>query len=135
MTQFFSTKMKLPNREIDSNYKVFKTDRDHSVKLVLSDLKFKKFIFIARRNMRSENPESCDDFFINEKLTHYNYELLKTLKNEKKRRTTNKLPNFRNAYSFEGRIYVKKLGIENDRQEAIPISSRKSLETFLNQLN
>ena len=134
LKHFCSSKMGMPNREIDANIKVFKTARQNSVNIKFSDVKYKKFIFITRKKLKSENPESWQDLFINEKLSKYNYEILKTLKNERKKRESDSSANFASVYSFEGKIYAKKL-VNGERSAGIPISSRKSMNNFLSQLD
>ena len=104
------------------------------MKIVLSDTKFKRFIFSAKKDLRENHTELTNDLYVNENLTAHNYDLLKKLKTEKKRRADENLENFERIYSFEGKIYVK-VKITDDRHNAVYIPNQISLEKFLNNFN
>ena len=59
---------------------------------------------------------------------------MKKLKEQKKVRDDTKVESFDSVYSYEGRIYVKKVR-NTDRSSAIPISSMKSAEKFLYEIS
>ena len=129
---FLSEKMKMEDREIDTNMKVSKLPRENTVRLVFSDVRYKRLIFATRKRIRSEQPSLAEELFINENLTTYNFGILMSLKSERKKRTAAKAPNFDTVYSFEGRVYVKK--VKSTDKSSILISSRKSMENFIGQL-
>ena len=131
---FLSSHMKMEPRLIDANLKAFKSRRQNSVKIVLSDTKFKRFIFSAKKDLRENHTELTNDLYVNENLTAHNYDLLKKLKTEKKRRADENLENFERIYSFEGKIYVK-VKSTDDRNNAVYIPNQISLEKFLNNFN
>ena len=132
--EFLSNQLDLENREFDENMKVFKARRVNSLKIAFSDIRFKKFMYSARKKKLTENPSSLSNLYISENLTSYNFRLLRSLKEEKKRRNDNNETNFDSVYSFEGRIFVKKVR-SSDKNSSIPISSKKSMQDFLNQLD
>ena len=130
---FLTEKLNMENREIDPNMKIYKLPRDNTIRLVLSDIKYKRFLFSTRKKIRIEQPRFAEDLFINENLSTYNFGILMSLKTERKKREEKEEPNFDSVYSFEGRIFVKKTK-NSDRSTAILISSKKSLDNFLSQL-
>ena len=132
--KFLTSKIKMNEREIDANLKAFKSARDKTTKVIFSHIRFKKFLFAARRKMFLDDRDACQNLYINENLTPYNYDILKTLKREKKRREENNEPNLDAVYTFEGRVFVKKVRTDSKTPGTV-ISSRKSLENFLNQMS
>ena len=126
---FLSSHMNMSSREIDTNMEVRKLPRENTVLLVLSDLRFKRFIYAARKKLRANFPDRYESLYINENLTNYNYSFLKFLKDEKKRRTECEAP-IVSVYSFDGKVFVKS-GVSDT---AVHISNRSSLKSFLSQL-
>lgn len=129
---FLSGHMKMENRSIDANMRVRKSSRDHSVLITLSDIRYKRFLFAASKQLRLHHPQLYQNFYLNENLTSYNFELLRTLKTEKKRRNELNLPCYDTVYSFDGRIFIKKTRT-TDRTSAICINTRRSLQNLMNE--
>ena len=127
---FLLNKMKMDNRMMDANVFVKKTGRPNTILLTFSDKRFKRFLYIARKNLRNSNVESCRELYINEDLTSYNFALLMKLKRERKRRIAQNLAGFESVYTFEGKVFVKRNKNE-DNKEAIYIKSEKVLNSFL----
>ena len=130
---FLSVTLKMDNREIDANLQVKKVPRPNTVLIRVSHTRFKRFIYTARKKLRQEDESSTNDLYINDDLTNYNYKILKQLKAEKRRRQEQHLPNFNYVYSFEGKIFVKKLP-NTPSSDAIYVSSPSSLDNFLSKL-
>ena len=131
MKQFLSSRMQMEHREIDSQFTVKKLPRNNTVLVTFSDKKFKRFIFAAKKRLRLENVEICNNLYINENLTSYNYSILKKLKLEKTRRFLEKIPTFESVYAFEGKVYVKK---SRSEQSAVCISNTREYMEFLDSL-
>ena len=89
-------------------------------------------MFAARKNLRQNHPANCENLYVNEILTSYNFEILKKLKSEKKRRSENSETSFHSVYSFEGKIFVKKLP-SND--SSMCIASKRDLSKFLAEMD
>ena len=131
---FLSSKLKLENRLIDANLKAYKTNRENCVKIVLSDLKFKRFLFTAKKKLREESIQETEGLYIGENLTSFNYEILKKLKLERTKRHGNNQQNFDTVYSFDGKVFVK-IKRSDDRKSSIYIPNQASLLKFIDQLN
>ena len=130
--EFLTGNMHMENRSIDVNMKVKKSPRENTVQITLSHIRFKRFLFIAKKKLREENVHNAENLYLNEYLTSYNFEILKKLKAEKKRRNESNLPFFDTVYCFEGRIYVKKVR-SADKKDAICINTRSSLQKILTE--
>ena len=131
---FFRSKLKMPNREIDANLIARKSPKDNKVIITFSDKRFKTFIFKARKKIRDKNQEETDGLFINDHLTTFNYKLLNDLKSERTRRSNEGLPNYEVIYTFNGRIFIKKnKGAPND--DAILIKNHTDYMNLLQSLN
>ena len=130
---FLLETVKMENREIDVNFQVRKVGRENTVLVTFSDRRFKRFIFAAKKRLRTSHPDDSINFFINDNLTSFNYNLLKKLKMEKKRRTESLLPSFDSLYVFEGKVYVR-ISQVNSSMPATCISNEKLLQQFLTSL-
>ena len=128
--EFLLNHMRMENREIDSNMVIKKSSRDNTISISFSNIRFKRFIFAARKKLRADYPPNCENLYLNENITSYNFSILKKLKTEKKRCLENNLPCFEVLYTFEGRVYIKKQR-SLDRREAICISTNQLLEKFM----
>ena len=93
-----------------------------------------KDLYLKRRNLRTNHPESYEGMFINESLTSFNFELMKKLKVEMERRKHGQMPNYESVYSFDGKIFVK-ISKTDDRNAVIHISNQKNFEKFVCKLN
>ena len=120
VTHFLSDKLKLERREIDSNMRVLKTKRPHTVLVCLSDRKFKRFLFSAFKKYRELDASRDDKIYINDNLTTYNYNLFKTLKLERDHLRENQRQTFEAVYSYEGKNFVKKK-IGDSKEDALHI--------------
>ena len=125
---FFEKDLHMDNREIDANMTARRI-RDNTILLHLSNRRFKGFLFSARKRLRTAGNPICNDLFLNENLTPFNFKLLKTLKNENKTRISNGTGKFGNVYTFEGRVYVKR------NESSIHIKNQNNLNEFLNEVN
>ena len=129
--EFFSDHMGMESRSIDRNMRVKKSKRANTVQINLSNIRFKKFLYAAKKQIRVNNPENHEDFLLNEYLTTYNFDILKKLKAEKKRCADEKMTCFETLYTFEGRVYIKKTRT-NDKNDAICVNTRKVLDKIIN---
>ena len=129
---FFVEKLKMENRTIDTDFSVKKLPRNNTVMVTFSEMKFKRFLFSARKKIFQLGQPSSE-LYVNENLTTYNFKMLKTLKMEKKRRSDENLPGFDSVYSFDGKVFVKKVR-NTDRSSAIHISNPKQLSEFVESL-
>ena len=127
---FFASHLELENRAIDANMKVKKSNRPNTVHVTLSHVRYKKFLFAAKKKQRVENPENYENMFVNDCLTSYNFTMLKKLKAHKKRCHNNNVPCFESLYTFEGKIYVKKKR-SAETADAICISTKTTMEKLL----
>ena len=130
---FLASQMKMDSRSIDGNLKVFKSTRENTIRLSFSDIRFKRFIYKARKVLRENHPQLNENLYLNEHLTTLNYNILKKLKSERDRRKDRNLANFDSIYTFEGRVYVKK-NKNDDRSFAVAVTNAKSMEKFLASL-
>ena len=80
---FLASYLKMNSREIDTAMIVKKSTRNYTINIFFSDLRFKKYLFAARKKLRTENPEATEGLFLNENLTSFNFGLLKKLKSER----------------------------------------------------
>ena len=83
--RFFRTKLKMENRVMDANLLAKKATRANTVRVTLSNRRYKSFLFQTRKKLREETPIECENLYINDHLTPYNHKILIGLKN--KRRT------------------------------------------------
>ena len=67
--------MKMEARKIDANMRPHKFVTAHSVKVIFSDVRFKRFIFAAKKEIREQNRDLSNGLFINENLTSFNYKI------------------------------------------------------------
>ena len=135
LKDFFSDTMKMTQREIDLNYmKVRKTRKDHTVIVTLSEKRYKKFIYTAKKKLRNENDSACDGLYVSDNLTAYNASLLMEIKKERTRRLSEGLSGFQTVYTFEGKVFVK-MRREDKNDEAIYIKNRKVLQEFMARLS
>ena len=51
ITNIFSRKLGMENRELDANMKVFRTNRKKTVRVILSDVRYKRFLYAARKKL------------------------------------------------------------------------------------
>ena len=101
--------------------------------LYLSDVKFKRFIFSARKNFRKANETSetsISDLFFSDNLTPFIYKRYKELKLERDRLSWENSPNYETVYSFEETIYVKKRKFDPDT-DAVHIKTMAKLRSFI----
>ena len=131
---FLRHQLKMTDREIDANMLVFKSSRPNTVTIKCSDRRFKLFIYCARKKLRSENQSLCENLFINDNLTSFNYSLLKRLKNESKRRNDVHKKSFATVYSYNGKVYVK-LCRTDSTENAIHIRYPSCIDSFLRTLD
>lgn len=131
---FLSQHMKMETREIDANIYVQKTPRDHTLLLILSHQRFKKFIYTARKRLREANDQNYQGLYINDNLTPFNASLLGQLKRERLRRTTENLPTFHSVYSFQGKVYAKRV-VGAPSSDAVWIKNIDSMKELLRTLD
>ena len=101
--------LKMERREIDANMRIAKFSRANTVLLCLSHKRFKIFLFKSRKKLRDSNPAEPNNLYLNEHLTTSNHQILMSLKKSKKLRLDEGLPTFASVYTFEGKVYVKKV--------------------------
>ena len=77
---------------------------------------------------------SMKGLFINDNLTPYNVALLKELKHEKSRRSIDRLNSFHAAYSYQGKVFGKKLSSDMS-SEAVWIKNPACLREFIQSLD
>ena len=131
MHEFFSQYMRMTDREIDSNFTVSKTGRQHTVTINFSRRLFKGMLYGARNKMRRENPDNVNELYINDNLTHFNFTLLRSLKRERRSRLESQSNSFVSVFSLDGRVYVK----TTSNSEKIHIRNTESLENYLCSVN
>ena len=122
-------RLKMNDRAIDKNLNAFECPRNNTVRIELSDVRFKRFLFKARKDLRNNHPECYEGMFINENLTSFNFELMKKLKVELERRKNEQMLNYESVYSFDGKIFVK-ISKTDDRNAAIHISNQIFLKNL-----
>ena len=69
--EFFSSTMRMISREIDAGMAVIRRGRDHTVMVKFSAMRFKTFLFAARKKLRRDNEAQESKLFVNENLTQY----------------------------------------------------------------
>ena len=131
---FLRLQLKMTDREIDANMLVYKSSRPNTVTIKCSDRRFKLFIYCARKKLRSENQSLCENLFINDNLTSFNYSLLKRLKSESKRRIDLHKRSFATVYSYNGKVYVK-LCRTDLTENAIHIKYPSCIDSLLRTLD
>ena len=109
-----------------------KTKQRNTVLVRLSNIRFKRFIFAAKKKLKESNPDKCSNLYINDDLTAYNLEILKSLKTEKKKLSDDNMDCFETVYSFEGRIFIKK-NRSDDRSSAIWVNSKSKLQNIISE--
>ena len=127
MNCFFSDTMQMTSREIVTAFTVSKWKHKHTVLVNFSRKQFKTFLYAARKRLRQGDEQLSTGLYVNDNLTQYNYNLLKLLKNEKKRRIASKLPSIAAIFSFDGRIFAK----HNEDSEKVYIRDTDSFDKFL----
>ena len=134
--QFLSQQLNMDRREIDANMVINKSSRDHTLLLNLSDIRFKKSIYGARKRIfqAQQNAETRNGLYINENLTSYNFKLLMSLKRERKERVSLNKPVFQSVYTYEGKVYVIKV-YGSPNSDALHIKNPKMLKDFLNDID
>ena len=130
VSNFLTQVLKLERRELDSNMKVFKTWRPHTVLISLSDRRFKRFLFTGLKNFRESNRSTENKVFINDNLTKYNYDIMKKLKEERDQMSEAGRDVYELVYAFEGKIFVKKR-IGDPTDAAIHIKTVSSMKNFV----
>jgi len=125
--EFLKNKLQMSEREIDPNLAATKNGREHSITVNLTRRLFKKFMYAARGKLRKTNPELCEDLFINDNMTHYNFSLLKLLKRERKVRSETGKNNFVSVFSLDGKVYVK----TSPESEKVHIKNMEAYNEFL----
>ena len=132
---FMETDLKMDIREVDVNMTVRKI-RDKTVLVNFSSKRYKGFIFSSRKNLRSNSEPITNELYINENLTPYNFKLLKTLKEEKKRRISaeNEIK-IDSVYTFEGKVFAKVNRNAVANCKSVHIKSPAVLNEFLRGLN
>ena len=127
---FLSQKLKMANREIDANMLVQKTRRNNCVILTLSDKRYKLFLFHAKKSLRQSNDEVCDDLFICDNLTSYNYKMMKTLKQRRRDKNAKLEEIFEVVYSIDGKIFVK-IRKSDENKDSVHIKTPKDIDNLL----
>ena len=131
---FLCRTMKMNQREIDANLYAQKSPRLNTVLIKFSDRRFKIFLYSARKRLRNGEGDSLRNLYINEYLTSYNYDILKKLKQEKKRLEENGSPSFASVYSFEGRVFVKR-NLDDATNQAIHVRNPTVMKEFISSIN
>ena len=131
--ELLSTQLRMERREIDSSFRVKKLQRANSVLITFSDKRFKRFIFSAVKQLRLSNPVLCENLYLNENLTSYNFGILRSLKAERRDRAQNNRACFESVYSFEGKVYVKKCKTDAP-STAIIVSNKSVLQKIFSDL-
>ena len=131
---FLKQHLKMEIREVDVNMTVFKSSRPHTVIIKCSDRKYKLFIYSARKKLRSDNPQLCEQLFINDDLTSFNFSLLMRLKNEKKLRHQDGKPNFESVYTFNGKVFVK-ISRSDPSENSIHVKNSECIESLLSRID
>ena len=96
--------------------------RSYAVLLRFSYRRFKTFLFKAKKNIRQKSKAKYKHLFINDNITSFNYSILITFKEKKRRRFESALTGFEAVYCFEGKVYVKK----NRTADILCISEKNS---------
>ena len=132
MTTFFSEKMKMSNREIDTNFNVQKASRNNTVIVKFSDRRYKLFLYCAHKKLRSD--EADEDLFLNDDLTSYNFSLLMKLKRLRKERKDNGKPVFESVYSIDGRVFIKMIK-QDPNADSIHIKTPSAINDLISKLD
>ena len=130
--EFLCDHLGMENRNIDANRKIKKSKRQNIVQINLSNTRFKKFFYAAKKKIRTDKPENHDNFYLNEYLTAYNFDILKGLKLERKRCSDENMTCFEAVYTYEGQVYIKKRR-SNDKNDAICVNTKKLMERIINE--
>ena len=130
---FMSSRLKMEPRSIDSGLKTQKNSRNGSVKIMFSNIRFKRFLFGAKKKLRENSDDANINLFVNENLTSYNYSILKEVKEEHARRKASNLNNFFCVYSFDGKVYVK-MSQSDERDAAIYLQNTKKMTELFARL-
>ena len=113
---------------------VDKSPMRSSVLVKFSNIRYKRFLFAARKRLRDSEDPVCQQLFINDYLTSHNYQLLVSLKKERAKRANDGTTSFSSVYSFDGKIFVKKIrNVPNS--EAIHVKSFGDMVAFLSSLD
>ena len=130
---FLSSELRMTNPETDGRMYVTKLRDTNSVLITLSDHRFKKILFHAKKQLRETNFDVYKSLFVNDNLTSLHYSLFKKVKSEKNRRSELGLESFEAVYTLQGKVLVKKLrsrGYEN----SIQIPTNSALNQYVTSL-
>ena len=114
VSNFLRSKLNMGQREIDSNMMVKKGSRENTAHLTLSHKRFKGFLYKAKKQLRVDNNIACNDLFINDNLTTYNFHILMSLKTARKSYPSTHNP-IKSVYCHEGRVFLRLNGEEEGR--------------------
>ena len=128
--KIFTEVLFMEPKNIDTAFQTTKMKRENTVIVSFSHVMFKKFMFVARKQVRENDINKTNGLFINDNLTSYNYNLLKGLKEERKTRSEENKPNFKYIFTIDGRVFVR----ESDDGYPKHISSKEELRKFLSSL-
>ena len=128
---FCSQTLKMEQRSIDAQLQVHKCNRENTLMFVFSAVRFKRFLYAARKKLREQaNPPII---YINDNLTTLNFNLIMKLKRERAARRDGPAK-FESVYSFDGRIYAK-IRHSSPKTEAHHIKNKDKMDEFLSILN
>ena len=94
---------------MEQSFLVHKATRINTVSVTFSHLRFKTFVYKARKKLKTEQNPISTDLYLNDNLTSYNFGILRNLKNIRVKRTGERKPVFESVYSIHGKIFVKML--------------------------
>ena len=120
----------MPGRKIDANLYVQKTNKTNTVIVHFTDRRLKRFVWAAKNKLRRTSEDTVKDLNINDNLTPYNYSMLITLKQETGCLRTSNKPYFETIYSFEDKVFVKKLK-DATNPDAVHIHGLTQPQSFL----
>ena len=127
---FLKNSMKMEDREIDNVLLARKASRRNTVIIKFSHLRFKKFIYTAKKTLRSNGAAISHDLFVNDNLTSYNFSLLMALKKQRKTLEESGNQCISSVYSFDGKVFARKR-TDHSTSDAVHIKTNKCMESFM----
>ena len=131
---FLSTSMKMSAREIDDQMTVQKLSRANSVLLTVTDARFKKFLYNARKQLRTAEDELSNELYLNDYLTSHNFNILKLVKNKRQERDSQNRRTFKTVYTFEGKVFVK-MNRDDANSTAVHIKNLADISSLCTKLD
>ena len=116
---------------MDANLQAKKATRANTVRVTLSNRRYKSFLFQTRKKLREETPIECENLYINDHLTLYNHKILIGLKTKRRTFSRENDP-FKSIYTHDGRVFCKL--IKDGEREGIHIKTPEDMIQLLQSL-